>query len=764
MLQDITYPNTLEYSSDGKNLPIEFFLLAIPMCKRIDLKLGYFSTNAIRTLAYGFAQFIYNGGHLRIITNHYLSYKDKMLLADETETANLIEESEIKNIVENDIEGLAEILQKGDQHFFNCLKFLLKNNRLELIPVKLKPDNLAHYKQGLMDDGTDQVYFNGSCNFTHNGLLENGETMWIARSWGEPSEKLRIQENINSIDCICKKIDTSFEYLSIDQITEVIFTRGKDKDLDDLVEDELSNINHLSKHPKLEKLFKNYTQAFRQKVELEKQRIIEENLKPRFPYAQGARKYQQTAFENWKNNYQQGLFAMATGTGKTITSLNCLLEIYKKTGYYKALILVPTITLVNQWEAECKKFNFNSIVKINSRSNWKNDFAAILTREHLFPTDQISYIVISTYASFSKPNIFAELNNLPAKTLLISDECHNMGSYSLLKLLPEVICKRRIGLSATPERQFDEEGNNKLFAFFRSEQGYTYEFPMKLAINGDKDNNIDPVLCRYYYYPHIVALTDSEMSDYLKLSLKIAKYFNPKKGGFDKKDTILTSLLLARKRIIHKAFNKVSAFSDIIKDQYKRKGNLKYTLVYVPEGNDPNDYFETDVYSQKDETESDSEAVHLIEVFSKAVQDIDNRTTVRKFVSGTNEKDDILKLFASGEVDVLTSMKCLDEGVDVPRAELAIFCASTGNPRQFVQRRGRILRQHPNKQFAYIHDLVVIPEVNPNSDSYDMERSMLKKELERVNNFASLAENSSHTIEVLLDTMNHYNLNLYHNE
>ena len=124
----------------------------------------------------------------------------------------------------------------------------------------------------------------------------------------------------------------------------------------------------------------------------------------------------------------------------------------------------------------------------------------------------------------------------------------------------------------------------------------------------------------------------------------------------------------------------------------------------------------------------------------------------------------MLEQFAKGDIDVLISMKCLDEGVDVPRAELAIFCSSTGNPRQFVQRRGRILRQHPDKQFAYIHDLVVIPEVKPNSDSYAMERSMLKKELERVNNFALLSENSSHTLDVLLDTMNFYNLNLYNNE
>ena len=100
----------------------------------------------------------------------------------------------------------------------------------------------------------------------------------------------------------------------------------------------------------------------------------------------------------------------------------------------------------------------------------------------------------------------------------------------------------------------------------------------------------------------------------------------------------------------------------------------------------------------------------------------------------------------------------------MPRAELAIFCASTGNPRQFVQRRGRILRKHPEKQFAYIHDLVVIPELNPNIESFNLERSLLKKELERVNNFALLSENSSHTLDILLNTMNYYNLNLYNNE
>lgn len=150
-----------------------------------------------------------------------------------------------------------------------------------------------------------------------------------------------------------------------------------------------------------------------------------------------------------------------------------------------------------------------------------------------------------------------------------------MGSGTILKLLPKINCKRRIGLSATPERQFDDEGNEKLFAFFNSANGYTYEYSMKDAI----DNGI---LCRYYYYPHLVTLTESEMNEYVDISLKIAKYFDPNKDKFIKNDPILTALLLARKRIIYKAFNKVSIFSDIIKEYYEKKKKLKIHFGLCP--------------------------------------------------------------------------------------------------------------------------------------------------------------------------------------
>ena len=150
------------------------------------------------------------------------------------------------------------------------------------------------------------------------------------------------------------------------------------------------------------------------------------------------RDYQRQAFENWKNNKQRGLFAMATGTGKTITSLNCLLEIYKRKGYYKAIILVPTKTLVEQWVEECRKFNFKNTYKVYSRNRkWKDEIEALHLKETFNYSDSDdSFIIISTYASFARANVFNTLNGFSmSQTLLIADEAHNMGAGRILDRL-----------------------------------------------------------------------------------------------------------------------------------------------------------------------------------------------------------------------------------------------------------------------------------------------------------------------------------------
>jgi DNA or RNA helicases of superfamily II len=226
---------------------------------------------------------------------------------------------------------------------------------------------------------------------------------------------------------------------------------------------------------------------------------------------------------------------------------------------------------------------------------------------------------------------------------------------------------------------------------------------------------------------------------------------------------ILKRLLLKRKRIIHKAENKKKAFKAIIQQWLHEHGDLKYTLVYVPEGNQPDDNT-ADIFATNDELQIDEETAHLIDDYTRIVRDTNVHTTVRQFTSDSTDRDTMLKDFANGNIEVLTSMKCLDEGVDVPRSELAIFCASTGNPRQFIQRRGRVLRTHKNKHSATIHDLIVIPDNQFNDECYELERNLVKSELMRVRDFALLSENLNDTDHELEKILNHYNLSLFNQE
>ena len=236
--------------------------------------------------------------------------------------------------------------------------------------------------------------------------------------------------------------------------------------------------------------------------------------------------------------------------------------------------------------------------------------------------------------------------------------------------------------------------------------------------------------------------------------------YNFSKETFDKDNDILTALLIKRKRIIHKASKKIGVFKSILQDRIAEKGDLRYTLVYVPEGNYP-DTYAADVYDSHDVIKDDPESEHLIDEYTQAIREAGSRITVKQFTSQSSDREQTLKDFASGQLQVLTSMKCLDEGVDVPRSELAIFCASTGNPRQFIQRRGRILRTHKDKEYATIHDLIVIPEVNPESDSYRMERNMVRTELNRVKNFALLSRNIDFTVQELEEVLDYYKLSIF---
>lgn len=753
---DVIWPEHRRYKSRTEWEPIGFFSDCLCNATRFDLKLGFFSTSAINVLADGFATFLYNGGRMRLIINDILSEQDKDVIEKVT-----ISETIIPAISLDDIATLKNTLSERGQHFFDCIAWLIKNNRIEIKVIVPKDGNgISHTKCGLFADATNKVAFDGSCNFSRTALIENHESITAFCDWDSVSDKYKIEDLEEDFLRTFKEEDDSVKYLDATAIRTSISTNFPDKSIKDLLQDEveLLSVNSMSDYPISVKRALQHAKEkvlkVIQRIEEEKVKTIEESKNPRFPYYSGPRNYQVQAFENWKNNNQKGLFAMATGTGKTLTSLNCLLQIYNKTNCYKAIILVPTITLVEQWEGECKKFNFNNIVKVCSKyPQWQTEIDRIKLKETM-DSSSASYIIISTYASFVRDKVFPVLNSFPKKRLLfIADEAHNMGSGRMMDKIGGIPYLRRIGLSATPKRQFDDDGNRQLYEFFGSSKQFTFEYSMQEAI----DNGF---LCRYYYYPHIVRLTDAEMAEYMEISRKLAKMYSSSKKDFKKGDDILKILLLKRKRIIQKAINKEEVFRQIVNGRYTEKGNLKYTLVYAPEGNRIDDN-SSDIYDTVEVIGDDEETNHIIDKYTQIVQEISPITTVKKFTSDSSDRDKILSDFANGDLEVLTSMKCLDEGVDVPRSELAIFCASTGNPRQFIQRRGRILRTHKDKKYAYIHDLVVVPEISSASETFEMERSLLEGELIRVRDFALMSENAHISIQQLKDILEYYNLSIF---
>ena len=740
MLYEVEWALDGTYRPGEKNSPEKFFNDCLENSKEFDLQLGYFSSAAISVLADGFASFIANGGKMRLVINHIVSEKDKDAISKGVEGHDIIDCFDLTNF-----DTLRQTFDEYQQQFFECLAFLIYRERIDIRIIRPRnKKGIAHTKSGQFRDGDTITSFTGSANFTISGLFNNLEEIKIDRS---DSIDMMVQNRIKSqkedFDSIMSRKKRNIEYLSPEKLVSAIKTNFGDKDIEELLDVE----------QKLHEIKKRKEAEAKEKEENIDEYELEE-LEPKFPFPSGPREYQKKAFDNWKKT-QSGLFNMATGTGKTLTSLNCLLQIYKQFGYYKAIIIVPTVTLVDQWEKECKKFNFLHVVKVCSQNkNWKSRIDMLTMKESFNPTNSpINYVVISTYASFARDNVFYNLILLSKKCLLIADEAHNMGSKRILDRMDSLgnRFKRRIGLSATPERQFDEEGNKELRRFFNSERDYTFVYSMEDAIR-------NKFLCEYYYYPHVVRLCDDEMYDYMEISKKLGKIYRYNGGHLDLDDEIVRALLLKRRRIIHKARNKQNAFKKIIEERYKEKGNLKYTLVYVSEGLKPESI--ADVYDSSDVVEDDAESDKLIDEYTQIVMNVSPTTTVRKFVSGQKDRESILKDFGNGDLEVLTSMKCLDEGVDVPRSEMAIFCASTGNPRQFIQRRGRILRTHKDKKYAYIHDLVVVPDIGADCVDYEMERKLILSELKRVRDFASLSRNLDYSYIELEDVLNFYNIPL----
>lgn len=445
---------------------------------------------------------------------------------------------------------------------------------------------------------------------------------------------------------------------------------------------------------------------------------------PQFSSSLQLRDYQQQAVINWLKNKGRGTLKMATGSGKTIVALAIATELYEKIGLQVLLIICPFRHLVTQWATECEKFNLMSILAFESVYNWQNQLSTQLY--NVQSGNQAFLTVIATNSTFITEGFQSQLKYFPPKTLIVGDEAHHLGSPRFEACLPRSI-GLRLALSATPERYFDEEGTDLLLNYFGSI--IQPEFTLSDAI--DKR-----ALVPYLYYPVFVELTEAEALNYAKLTQRIGWALN-KNERWETNET-LTALLMQRSRLIGAATNKLGALQNLMTTRL----NTYHTLFYCGDG-----YVSNGLVDRR----------QLEEVTRVLGRELGYRINTYTAETPLLEREKIRQQFERGELQGLVAIHCLDEGIDIPAIQTAVILASTGNPRQFIQRRGRILRPHPGKKRATLFDMIVMPP-ELDRETWEVERNLLRKELKRFIEFAKLAENAEEAISKLMAIQESYNL------
>lgn len=670
------------YQTDSDHIPNDFYNVVLPHAFYYKRAAGFFSSSIFKIIGRGLKPFYLNGGEMQLIIAPILSDEDYEAICNGLKAK---EDLAVQRILESfDIDSIL------DDEGCNILAWLIYEQRLEIrIVVRKdnKPIGIFHDKFSIIEDREgNKISFRGSMNEGITALVENFETIEVDKSWDEGIK--RTQQRLEQFNTIWDGNGVQWKTI----------------DFPEAIKEELVRIR--KPIPEI---------ALDDEAEGQKQNT------PYIPNNIELREYQKKAIVAWLKNDQRGIFEMATGTGKTITSIAAvvkLLEIYEKTNNTCGLVItVPYIVLLEQWLDVLQQFNIFPLACYESSVIWKRKAQNII---QLFNAGhRKNFFFITTNKTFGDESFQSILKNISGDYIFCADEMHHLTSDGALSKLP-VQAKYRLGLSATLMSKYNETNMNILKEYFG---GIVFEFSMKEAIEKG-------FLTKYNYYPIFVELTDEEKDKYYELSSKISKLIL---FADDVKENLpLTALLAQRARLIASAENKLNIlrdFESIIK-------GASYNIFYC---------------GDKIEAETN-------EKFIQKVNDILNdeiEIYARKFTSEENkkEREEILGLFEKGIINALTAIRCLDEGVDIPQLRRAFILSSGTNPKEFIQRRGRILRRFPGKTIAEIYDFIVFPTLNQQEVALlserekQTERKIIEREFERFKEFADMAENGAEAYE-----------------
>lgn len=699
------------YETGIDDLITDFYIPMLSCAKRYDRIAGFFSSTSLALSARGLAGLIEKGGTMRLITCPRLSKED----ADMINAAIKDPESIIARQLIRDMEDIQDQFQKDH---ISALGWMLANGYLQLkIAVVYEKGRICsderaiaksimHQKVGILyDEDFNGVSFSGSNNESVSGWLENIEEFKVFKEW-EPGQQAYFYADQRRFSDFWENRREGVRIVELPTVVrERLLQAGSNFDVERIA-------------------LQNYRTA-------KKASVIKENDETKKDL--NLFFYQQEALEKWLASGKQLLLEMATGTGKTRTAIGCM-DSLLRTEDQPVLVVIscPQNTLSVQWKKEIDGLNTfasSSMICDGTVSDWRALMStAVKKLSSGFYKNLVIYTTHQTCSSAKFCSVIREDGRKISK-LFIGDEVHGMGALKTRQGLLDDY-QYRVGLSATPSRWFDDEGSALIENYFGNN---SYAFTIEDALKTMNPLTGKPFLVNYRYYPCFIQLTDDELAEYKSLSDRITRM--SRKDEDDIGERVLQFLLFKRANIEKNAENKYHEL-ELVLD--KIGPDISDTIIFV----------------------SDAQLPRVLKILG------DRHIKAHKFTQkesaspaarygGMSEREYLIKKFVEGDYQVLVAIKCLDEGIDIPSAKRAIVMASSTNPREYIQRIGRIIRQAPNKDVAELYDLIIHPDISGFQDNEltKLELKIFKKEMERVKELSKNALNNAQVLNLVYEIL-----------
>jgi superfamily II DNA or RNA helicase len=696
-----------KYRNKHDDVVSEFYNPCLVNSKTYKRAVGYFSSSILANIAIGLTSYLKPGHKIQLLISPELSKNDFEVIK-----AASFSDQTIQDQLTNKLNFSTDVI---DTSRYSLLYHLIKMNILEIRFALVKDYEktaIYHEKIGIfLDELNNAVVFIGSSNETENAIIRNYESFYTFKSW-DTNQNEQCKEEIDHFNSLWEGSDPFIKTLDVSKAIEQKIV--KFSEIDPLFYDKNFNSSNGS--------------------------IILEDPTPLIKPHIKLKNYQSTAIDNFVANNYRGIFSMSTGSGKTFTASGAIVRTFENKKKLFVVIVAPFLHLVDQWEDELENFNIVPMKIYGSKESWLKKLYRKTTQFNLGLINFFSIVV--TNKTFTDLDFQKFLSEVQDSTMLIVDEAHNFGSSKLLNSLNQNI-PYRLALSATIERHNDQDGTKGLYDYFGK---IVIEYDLKQAI-------LDGVLTNYYYYPIVINFTDIELSKYLELTEKISKLYaiyGTENGS--NRNLEIDKLLLKRSRIVAGAEEKLKKLFEIIEKQYSKDNNL---LIYCGALK----YGDLETYNF-------DEDVKQIDYVQKQLGSLLGMK-VSKFTAeeSKEERKQIINSYKLNDLQALVAIKCLDEGVNIPAIKTAFILASSTNPRQYIQRRGRLLRIFKGKEFAYIYDFITL--TRPLEELEKLDSKTLKKEsgliineMKRIREFSQIAINSSDSLILTSKLQSLYKLDI----